>query len=290
MNIIQLPRLVWILWYQGNDRQPFIVQKCIESWIQRNPSWNVIVLDSSKVHEYINIAISPEKLSTLTLAHQSDLVRLALLNKYGGIWADATTFCTKPLDEWIDSATSSGFFAFRNPGKDRVMSNWFMAAQPECPITLRLFEQLTDYWEKNSFNKPNRFQRQATKLFSKLLNQSPRTSKFWLSPIFSRILKIQPYFLFHYMFYRVVSLDEECKNTWNKTVKMNAVAPLSIQRIGLFTECDELMKDKIEKLESPLHKLTWKYNHAKYSNGTILHYILENNNHQQASENSNPMN
>ncbi len=278
MNNIQLPRLVWILWYQGDDHQPFIVQKCIESWVKRNPSWNVIILDSSKVDEYIDIEIPPAKLSMLTLAHQSDLVRLALLGKYGGIWADATTFCTKPLDEWIDSATSSGFFAFQNPAKDRIMSNWFMAAQPECPITLRLSEQLMDYWDRNSFNKPNRFQCYATKLFSKLLNQSPRTSKFWTSPFFSRILKIQPYFLFHYMFYRVVSTDEECKNTWNKTVKMNAAAPLSIQRTGLFTKYDELMKSKIEKLETPLYKLTWKYNHAKYSNETILHHLLEKTN------------
>jgi len=39
-------------------------------------------------------------------------VRILLLHEFGGIWVDATLLCNRPLDEWLPSTMTEGFFAF----------------------------------------------------------------------------------------------------------------------------------------------------------------------------------
>ena len=50
--------------------------------------------------------------SLIPPAAESDLLRLYLLNKYGGVWVDSTNLCRRPLDDWLPSAARQGFFAF----------------------------------------------------------------------------------------------------------------------------------------------------------------------------------
>ena len=50
--------------------------------------------------------------SLIPPAAESDLLRLYLLNKYGGVWVDSTNLCRRPLNDWLPSAASQGFFAF----------------------------------------------------------------------------------------------------------------------------------------------------------------------------------
>ena len=110
-----IPRKIWLFWSQGVSEAPFIVKKCIDSWVKENPTWDVVVLDENNLNKYISLNLPKNVIANLCIAHQSDLIRLALLSKYGGIWTDATTFCTKPLDEWIDDACSeAGFFVFHS--------------------------------------------------------------------------------------------------------------------------------------------------------------------------------
>ncbi len=100
-----VPRKIWIYWHQGMSEAPFVVRKCIESWVKENPGWEVNFLDKDNLGEYVVLNLREEKLVNLPLPHQSDLVRLQLLSKYGGVWADATTLCMRPLDDWIDDCT-----------------------------------------------------------------------------------------------------------------------------------------------------------------------------------------
>lgn len=270
-----IPRTIWILWYQGVSEAPFIVRKCIDSWTRYNPTWEVVVLDSNNLQSYIKEELSDEILDNLSLAHQSDLVRLQLLSKYGGVWADATTFCIKSLDEWIDRYAESGLFVFHKPGKDRIMSNWFIASKKDSPACAKLYNNLRLYWVANNFSKPNRIQSRTIKILSKFLNQSDRTTKHWLNPIVTRGFRIYPYFVFHYMFERLVSRDEECKDIWRNTKKISADLPLLALRLGLFSRPSKSIRKQLNNKEIPLFKLTWKYDHSRYHADTLLYYLLE---------------
>lgn len=109
------------------------MQKCLESWKQNNPSWDVIFLDGSSLKDHVNLNVPREKLTHLDENHQADLVRVCLLAQYGGVWVDATVFCVAPLDGWLHGCMDSGFFCFYKPGRDRIMSSWFLATEKAIP-------------------------------------------------------------------------------------------------------------------------------------------------------------
>ena len=66
----------------------------------------------------------------------SDLVRVLLLSKYGGVWADASVYPMIPLSDFYDKiVNNTGFFTYRFSPRsmDRVNGNretvsWFICA------------------------------------------------------------------------------------------------------------------------------------------------------------------
>lgn len=270
-----IPEKIWIYWHQGLAEAPFIVRKCVDSWVRENPSRDVVFLNSANVCNYTTLDLPQNKLSNLSLAIQSDLLRLSLLSKYGGVWADATTLCMKPLDEWLEDSCRSGFFSFYRPGPDRLLSNWFLASQKDCPIVSQLYEKLTIFWLENDFYTPSRFQEYAIKKLEKLLNRSHKTTRFWFTPIVTKLVRVYPYYVFHYMFERLVSTDPECRNIWNETIKISSDGPHAIHREGLFSKPSTHIREHITNRVSPLYKLTWKYDQRRYSPSTLLYFLLE---------------
>jgi hypothetical protein len=270
-----IPRKIWILWHQGLSEAPFIIRRCIDSWVKENPSWEVVILDKDNLAEYIVLDLSDDKLVNLSLTKQSNLVRLQLLSEYGGVWADATTLCMRPLDDWIYDCYTSGFFAFYKPGRDRIVSTWFIACKEECPIVLKLRERYVSFFMKNDFNNNGRFKQKIIKWLSKILNRSEKTTMYWFSPVVIKLLRVYPYFIFHYMFERLVSSDSECQIIWNKTKKISADGPHKIQKVGLFSPVNKNIINEINEKLTPIYKLTWKYDHSKYSPSSVLYYLLE---------------
>ncbi len=273
-----IPRTVWILWFQGIHEAPFLVRKCIDSWQQKNPNWDVVILDNDTLGQYVDLNLPADVLNRLSLAHKSDLVRLHLLSKYGGVWVDATTLCMTPLDKWIDDYASSGFFSFYKPAPDSLMANWFIAAEKQCPIVLELTERLESFWTNNEFNIDTKPKKVILKLLRKYLNKNHKTTKYWFSPLVLKILKVYPYRVFHFLFERVVSTDPKCKAIWEQTKKISADGPHRIQRVGFPSPLTEEMKQEIDEERFPVYKLTWKYNKDKYSSSTLLYYLLEGRN------------
>ena len=95
-----LPKVVWMLWLQGWHEAPEIVRACRRSWEALSPRWIVAPLSEKTAlralcgSKFIE-AISDKGLQPEAL---SDCIRIELLRRYGGVWADATTYCLKPLD------------------------------------------------------------------------------------------------------------------------------------------------------------------------------------------------
>ena len=124
-------KIIWSLWVQGWDNAPDLVKACKASWRLHNPEWTIHFLCERTLRDYVRP--SPEFNELYNKKHPivvlSDVIRNELLTTHGGIWADGTTYCLLPLVQWIDYAVASGFFAFNRPGPDRILSNWFLAAE-----------------------------------------------------------------------------------------------------------------------------------------------------------------
>jgi len=141
-----LPRKIYMYWDSGFDSAPEICRMCVESWKRLNPTWEVVLLDKAKALEIVPEDELPEGLLP---NHFANLLRMKLMVRQGGVWADATLLCTQPLDEWLVSLfNQTDFFFFSRPGKDRLISNWFMASTPSSYVMHRIDEACDRYWDK----------------------------------------------------------------------------------------------------------------------------------------------
>lgn len=99
-----IPKQIWILWWQGEKHAPSLVKICINSMRKNNPSWKVTVLSENNYKEYIDI--DPEVMrkyreGKIRIQHLSDLIRFELLYRYGGLWVDGTLLSVKPIPDEI---------------------------------------------------------------------------------------------------------------------------------------------------------------------------------------------
>lgn len=269
-------KIIWMYWHQGWEEAPDLVKRCRASWVRLNPDYEVRALDQHSLFDYITLAegISPER-KDLSIQKIANLGRLALLSRYGGVWADATVMCIRPLDEWLGPYLESGFFAFRNPGIDRLMSNWFIAAEPDSIILQRLYKNVSDYFAHTYFfNQGSVFRRKVVmKLFKRRWTVDARSTLHWHSWFARKILRAYPYFIFHYTFNKLILTDPECAGLWNQAKPFPSDIPHRLQRLQSKPDGLETAKREIDSGAAPLYKLSWKVDASNAYWTAILEYL-----------------
>jgi len=146
-----IPKRIWFLWFQGIDHAPSLVKTCLDSWVHWNPDWDIEVLDETIVSEYLpDVFILYKNTPGMTLTSFSDLIRVNLLFHYGGVWVDSTTLCRKPLEAWLPIVAKHGFFSFSNPGRDRLIASWFIAAEKNNSLIEYWRYLSNNYWQDGS--------------------------------------------------------------------------------------------------------------------------------------------
>lgn len=140
---------IWFLWYQGKCNMPRLVEECFNSWHRHNTEYDIIFLDKNNFSEHVEIESKILENKNITLQALSDIIRVNLLNQNGGVWVDATCYCMKPLNSWIENYFINGFFAFSKPTKDRLIASWFLVSNPTNLIIKKLADEVNSYWLKN---------------------------------------------------------------------------------------------------------------------------------------------
>ena len=140
--------IIWVFWYQGIENAPLIVQKCVNSQKKYAVGYEVRVIDKNNLIEYLEL---PEYINKkfedgiITFTHYSDIVRISLLAKYGGIWMDSTVLLTY--------ITDNPLFVFKNIDLDRcdetqtVASSWLISSYTNQKIILLVRDLLYEYWK-----------------------------------------------------------------------------------------------------------------------------------------------
>ena len=119
-------KIIWQYWGQGweSEELPDIVKICRRSVQENKGDYEVIYLDDKNLIEYIEFPdFVSEKRKNPNFRHAffSDLLRLALLECYGGIWVDATILFTAPITKQLGS---SDFFMFSRSPKATNKAMW----------------------------------------------------------------------------------------------------------------------------------------------------------------------
>lgn len=215
-------KTIFILWLQGFKNAPDIVHRCAQSWKFYHPTgWKIVLLDLQNLHEYTTL--DPVFFTSLTRTEISDIIRLKLLFQHGGVWADATTFCNQCLDDWILQHIPKGFFAFEKPGRNRLLSTWFLYADKNNYMIEKWCTAVVDFHRANT-------------------------------------TKSRPYYLIHYLFGDLYNTDPQCKALWDAVPKRPAngiIGPHYLKEKGFFTE-DPEVRHSIDCQRAPLYKLSHK--------------------------------
>lgn len=119
-------KIIWQYWGQGVESStiPEVVKLCFESVDKYKGDYQVIRLDENTINNYLNLpdfVWDRKKNTQFKHAFFADLIRLALLDIYGGIWIDATILLTAPIDEYI---LKQEFFMFQRSSKTQNKDFW----------------------------------------------------------------------------------------------------------------------------------------------------------------------
>lgn len=153
-----VPKIVWTCWLQGLDNAPYMVNSCIESQKKALPDYEHHVLTLENYNQWMGLPEYIEKKfqkGRIPRALFTDLLRLAVLKKYGGVWMDASILCTgfeneKLLNRWhkIEQSEFTIYRYFQRGKKEPVgFSNWFIAARPNDFVVSTALDMLLAYWK-----------------------------------------------------------------------------------------------------------------------------------------------
>ena len=230
---------IWILWLDGMENAPWIVQRCCRSVKENFPDRQIHILTKDNYREYITFpGFIQEKIDSgvITKTHMSDLLRLELLIRHGGTWLDATVLCSSP--EVPSYMMDSDLFVFQDlkPGWDghcQRISSWMITARTGHPILRLTRALLYEYWRKNT--------------------------------------QMADYFLFHDFFELAIEAYPE---EWNEVIPCSNAAP-HILLLRLFEPYRRDVWEAVKEM-TPFHKLSYKFDASDAQiPGTYYRSILD---------------
>jgi hypothetical protein len=151
-----IPKTIWTYW--DSPTLPESVQKCIQTWKTHNPDYDVIVLSDDKLSKYLpDVNILGMKM-TNTPQRKSDFIRIHIIEKYGGIWCDASIMMNSSL-EFVRQKSGYDFVGYHigkmmNTPDSPVIENWFMAAPPGSNFIRKwkeTFSKINDFKDPSDY-------------------------------------------------------------------------------------------------------------------------------------------
>lgn len=270
-----LPRIAFTYWHQGFDEAPPVAKACLAQLRQQNPDWDLQALDGQSSEAAARrLPISRAKLDQLGLAHRSDLIRTQLLIDHGGVWCDPTVFVTQPFDDWLPAKMNAGVFFFSNPGRDRLISNWFIAAEPSNPLLVELVRALCAYWEGSTFRNMGRPAEGWEGSVMRVMNRNLTLPRLWFTWPFRKLLRLAPYMVYHYLVCDLVRSRRDLKRLYERMPKVSADGPHALQRYGLSQPFGAEATRLLNEAAVPVHKLTWKVA-ADLAPRSVLQHLIQ---------------
>lgn len=117
-------KIIWQYWAQGFEGElPGIVKECLASVDRYKGEYEIIRLSDDTISEYVDLPdyLWSKRDNGFSITVFSDVLRLALLYLYGGVWFDATIYMTGQIPE---KYSQYNFFMFRNYIAPGILLKW----------------------------------------------------------------------------------------------------------------------------------------------------------------------
>lgn len=229
---------IWLCWWQGLDQAPDLVKRCVESVMRNAGPYTVSVITEDNYRDYVTIPEIVEQKyrnGIISRTHFSDMLRLCLMAEHGGIWLDATFFCTAPvLSQYIQMP----LWTIKRPDyrHGSVASGYFATYSLGCSYEYRwVFAAIRDFVEH-----------------------------YWLHND-----GIIDYLFLDYLFVLAQRKDPELAAAFSAVPSNN---PCCDDLGVILGESYDEQKWVDLKKDTSLFKLTWKQSFASEKNGKITYY------------------
>ena len=181
----RVPKIIWSCWFQGKKNMPPLVRVCHTSRMERFKDWEHIFITAENFEKYTSLDKTVvQKWRSGIIGHTafSNLVRLDLLERYGGIWADSTILFTG--DNFPSYITRSALFLYTSwnwlSGDVRPISTWLISSCCNNPLIKIVKKLLTKYWLDKDYLQTyfifHMFFRMAIEEYPQLFENVPKVS------------------------------------------------------------------------------------------------------------------
>ncbi len=149
-------RNIWILWWQGIENAPDLVKMCYSSVRKNAENAKVHLITKDNLEKYIDIPVFiKEKFESknMSMPFFSDYIRTCLLEKYGGLWLDATVYVSGGIPE---KCFSQPFFTLHTKEVNTpFISNnrihcYVLGGKKGFSLFKYMRKSVENYWKENS--------------------------------------------------------------------------------------------------------------------------------------------
>lgn len=156
-NIIGKDCPIWVCWWQGEEAMPDIVRVCYASLNKHAGGHPVVLVTENNYREYADMPeflIARLRNHEISITHFSDVLRMNLLKRHGGIWVDSTIYFTRDIDLIVHPCRP--YYSCRHVARNCnvVHGRWtsfFIACGKGNLLPAFMLAAFYRYWEK--YNK-----------------------------------------------------------------------------------------------------------------------------------------
>lgn len=136
MNNYKIPKKIWTFW---DGELTETIKLCIDSWRKHNSDYEIVILNKENIDKYLPDFDFKNLKHADDIRHFSDIIRLHIIEKYGGIWSDASIICYDSYDWILDIQQEKqidfvGYWINNDIPYSPVIENWFFATAPNSTM------------------------------------------------------------------------------------------------------------------------------------------------------------
>ena len=139
-----IPKIIHYCWF-GRGEKPELAKKCIASWKKFCPDFEIREWNEDNC-DYLAMPFMAEAYAAKKYAFVSDVMRLIVLEQYGGVYFDTDVEVVRDISPLLND---EGFIGFEN--NRFVNSGQVMAAVPHQPIV----QAMIDEYKKLHYMQPD---------------------------------------------------------------------------------------------------------------------------------------
>ena len=148
-------RYIWVMWWQGENEAPELVKMCINSIRKNANGAKVVIITKDNYKEYADIPdyiIEKHVKGYVSFAQLSDIMRVFLISKHGGLWLDSTIYVSKPIP---DKIFQQEFYSLHTSYQktpfiqNNRMHCFVLGGTPESKPFIFERDLFSDYWKEH---------------------------------------------------------------------------------------------------------------------------------------------